>query len=57
MKHPAAHPLRKPHYYIVVTALDVPRTGVPNGASPALVLFETLDHVVARARLVPRYGV
>jgi Raf kinase inhibitor-like YbhB/YbcL family protein len=44
------------HYYIVVTALDVPTTGVPDTASPALALFQTLDHVAARARLVPRYG-
>jgi len=44
------------HYYIVVTALDVPTTGVPDTASPALARFQTLDHVVARARLVPRYG-
>src|SRR3954447_1075589 len=38
------------HYYIVyivVTALDVPTTGVPDTASPALALFQTLDHVVA----------
>jgi len=44
------------HYYIVVTALDVPTTDVPDTASPALALFQTLGHVVARARLVPRYG-
>jgi Raf kinase inhibitor-like YbhB/YbcL family protein len=45
------------HYYIVVTALDVPTTGVPETASPALTFFQTLGHVVARARLVPEYGI
>ena len=43
-------------YYIVVTALDVPTTGVPDTAGPAPALLQTLDHAVARARLVPRYG-
>jgi Raf kinase inhibitor-like YbhB/YbcL family protein len=53
----AAPPPGPPHrYYIVVTALDVPTTGVPDTASPALTLFQTLEHVVARARIVPRYG-
>src|SRR5215212_1973333 len=37
------------HYYIVVTALDVPTTGVPETASHALTFFQTLGHVVARA--------
>jgi Raf kinase inhibitor-like YbhB/YbcL family protein len=43
-------------YHIVVTALRVPTTGVPDTASPALTLFQTLEHVVARARIVPLYG-
>jgi Raf kinase inhibitor-like YbhB/YbcL family protein len=45
------------HYYIVVTALDVPTTGVPDTASPALTFFQTLGHVVARGRLVPEYAI
>jgi Raf kinase inhibitor-like YbhB/YbcL family protein len=54
----AAPPPGDPHrYYFVVTALDVPETGLPDTTSPALALFQTLAHTVARARLVPVYGV
>ncbi len=46
-----------PHrYYIVVSALDVSDAGVPATATPALVSFRTLAHVIARAMLVPVYG-
>lgn len=54
----AAPPPGDPHrYYVVVTALDIPETGVPDTASPALALFQTLSHTIARATLVPVYGV
>lgn len=43
-------------YYIVVTALDLPTVDVPDTASPALALFQTVANAVARATLVPRYG-
>jgi Raf kinase inhibitor-like YbhB/YbcL family protein len=46
-----------PHrYFIVVTALDIPDAGVPAGTTPALALFQTLAHAIARAKLVPVYG-
>ena len=45
------------HYHIVVTALDVPSTDVPDTASPALTLFQNLGNVVGRARIVPEYGI
>jgi phosphatidylethanolamine-binding protein (PEBP) family uncharacterized protein len=46
-----------PHrYFIVVSALDVSDAGVPATATPALVLFQTLAHIIARAMLVPVYG-
>jgi len=46
-----------PHrYFIVVTALDVAEAGVPDTATPALALFQTLGHTIARAMLVPVYG-
>jgi hypothetical protein len=51
-RRPPALPRRGPasrpahHYYIVVTALDVPTTGVPDTANPALALFQTLKYVV-----------
>jgi Raf kinase inhibitor-like YbhB/YbcL family protein len=44
-------------YHIVVTALDVPSTDVPDTASPALTLFQNLGNVVGRARIVPEYGI
>jgi hypothetical protein len=40
----------------VVTALDIPTVDVPNTASPALTLFQTLGNTIARAIMVPRYG-
>ena len=43
-------------YFIVVTALDIPTVDVPETASPALTLFQTLGNVVGRARLVPTFG-
>lgn len=43
-------------YFIVVSALDVAEAGVPNGATPALALFQTLAHTIGRARLIPVYG-
>jgi phosphatidylethanolamine-binding protein (PEBP) family uncharacterized protein len=43
-------------YYIVVTALDIQSVDVPGTASPALTLFQTVGHTVARATVVPRYG-
>ena len=47
-----------PHrYFIAVSALDVPEAGVPATATPALALFHTRANVVARAILVPVYGV
>jgi Raf kinase inhibitor-like YbhB/YbcL family protein len=46
-----------PHrYFIVVSALDVSDAGVPATATPALVSFQTLAHIIARAMLVPVYG-
>ena len=54
----AAPPPGGPHrYYIVVSALDVADAGVPDGATPALASFQTLAHAIARAMLVPVYGV
>ena len=54
----AAPPPGDPHrYYIVVSALDVADAGVPEGATPALASFQTLAHTIARATLVPVYGV
>ena len=54
----AALPPGDPHrYYIVVSALDVADAGVPDGATPALASFQTLAHAIARAMLVPVYGV
>ena len=43
-------------YFIVVTALDIPTVDVPDTASPALTLFQTLSNVVGRARMVPTFG-
>ncbi|MGO9487849.1 MAG: YbhB/YbcL family Raf kinase inhibitor-like protein [Solirubrobacteraceae bacterium] len=53
----APPPGEPPHrYFIVVSALDVAEAGVPDGATPALALFQTLAHTIARAMLVPVYG-
>ena len=43
-------------YFIVITALDIPTVDVPDTASPALTLFQTLSNVVGRARMVPTFG-
>jgi Raf kinase inhibitor-like YbhB/YbcL family protein len=54
----AAPPPGAPHrYYVVVTALDIPESGVADTASLALAMFQTLSHTVGRATLVPVYGV
>jgi Raf kinase inhibitor-like YbhB/YbcL family protein len=54
----AAPPPGDPHrYFVVITALDIADAGLPDTTSPALALFQTLPHAVARARLVPEYGV
>jgi Raf kinase inhibitor-like YbhB/YbcL family protein len=54
----AAPPPGDPHrYYVVVSALDVPDAGVPDGATPSLASFQTLAHTIGRAMLVPVYGV
>jgi Raf kinase inhibitor-like YbhB/YbcL family protein len=44
-------------YFVVVSALDTPEVGVPATATPALASFQTLGHTLARAMLVPVYGV
>jgi phosphatidylethanolamine-binding protein (PEBP) family uncharacterized protein len=47
-----------PHrYFVAIAALDVPDSGVPDTATPALALFQALSHTLARAMLVPVYGV
>ena len=47
-----------PHrYFIVVTALEVSEAGVPATATLALALFHTRANTLARAMLVPVYGV
>jgi Raf kinase inhibitor-like YbhB/YbcL family protein len=54
----AAPPPGDPHrYFVVVSALDVAEAGVPDTATPALASFQTLAHTIARAILVPVYGV
>jgi Raf kinase inhibitor-like YbhB/YbcL family protein len=54
----AAPPPGDPHrYFVVVSALDVVEAGVPGAATPALASFQTLAHTIARAMLVPVYGV
>jgi Raf kinase inhibitor-like YbhB/YbcL family protein len=54
----AAPPPGPPHrYFVVVSALDVPDAGVSGDATPALASFQTLEHTIARAMLVPIYGV
>ena len=39
-------------YFFTVSALDVERLEVPEGATPALLGFIARDHVIARAQLV-----
>ena len=53
---PAPPPGPAHHYYIVVTALDIPTVDVPDSAGPAPALFNTFRNAVARATLVPLYG-
>ena len=54
----AAPPPGDPHrYFIVVSALDIAETGLPANATPALASFQMLSHIVARAKLIPIYGV
>jgi Raf kinase inhibitor-like YbhB/YbcL family protein len=54
----AAPPPGDPHrYFVAIAALDVPEAGVPDTATPALALFQTLSHTLARGMLVPVYGV
>lgn len=47
---PAGHGRHR--YYIVVSALDTDRLDVPDDASPALVGFTLVGHILARAILV-----
>jgi Raf kinase inhibitor-like YbhB/YbcL family protein len=56
-RHVGAAPPPGPahRYRIVVTALNIPTVDVPDTASPALALFQTVGNTVARATLVPRY--
>jgi Raf kinase inhibitor-like YbhB/YbcL family protein len=54
----AAPPPGDPHrYFVVVSALDTAETGLSASATPALASFQTLQHVIGRAMLVPVYGV
>jgi phosphatidylethanolamine-binding protein (PEBP) family uncharacterized protein len=54
----AAPPPGDPHrYFVVVTALDTAETGLSASATPALASFQTLQHTIGRAMLVPVYGV
>jgi len=54
----AAPPPGDPHrYFIVVAALDIADTGLSDTTTPALASFQTLAHTIARAVLVPVYGV
>jgi Raf kinase inhibitor-like YbhB/YbcL family protein len=54
----AAPPPGDPHrYFIVVSALDVAQAEVPDDATPSLASFQTLATTIARAILVPIYGV
>jgi Raf kinase inhibitor-like YbhB/YbcL family protein len=54
----AAPPPGDPHqYFVAIAALDVPDAGVPESATPALAFFQTRSHTLARAMLVPVYGV
>jgi len=47
---PAGHGEHR--YFFTVSALDVERLDVPDGATPALLGFIARDHVIARAQLV-----
>jgi hypothetical protein len=40
------------HYFVAVSALDVPTLGLPKDASPALLGFNLFQHTLARAVLV-----
>jgi Raf kinase inhibitor-like YbhB/YbcL family protein len=54
----AAPPPGDPHrYFVAIAALGVADAGVPDTATPALAFFQTLSHTLARATLVPVYGV
>lgn len=54
----AAPPPGEPHrYFIVVAALDTAASGMTGATSPAFASFQMLEHTIARAMLVPRYGV
>ena len=54
----AAPPPGDPHrYFVVVSALDTSETGLSASATPALASFQTLQHTIGRAMLVPFYGV
>ena len=53
----AAPPPGDPHrYFVVVSALDIPKTGLAATTSPALAAFQTLAHTIGRAMLVPELG-
>jgi Raf kinase inhibitor-like YbhB/YbcL family protein len=53
----APPPGDEPHrYFVAITALDTPDAGVPDTASPALAIFQTRLHSLARGVLVPVYG-
>jgi Raf kinase inhibitor-like YbhB/YbcL family protein len=54
----AAPPPGDPHrYFVVVSALDTADTGLSGTETPALASFQTVAHTIARAILVPVYGV
>jgi Raf kinase inhibitor-like YbhB/YbcL family protein len=54
----AAPPPGDPHrYFVVVSALDITETGLSSSATPALASFQTLEHTIGRAMLVPVYGI
>ena len=40
------------HYFVTVSALDVPSLGLPKDAAPALLGFNLFQHTLARATLV-----
>jgi hypothetical protein len=47
----------RPHrYYFVVHAVDVPKLGVDNTATPAVVGFNLVFHTLARAIITPLFG-
>jgi Raf kinase inhibitor-like YbhB/YbcL family protein len=54
----AAPPPGEPHrYFVVVSAMDTAETEFPATATPALASFQSLQHTIGRAMLVPVYGV